>query len=855
MLALCLTFSPAAAQQPTGAAALGDLVEGLGVNTRVLMIGAHPDDEDTNLIAWLARGRHVETAYLSLTRGEGGQNLIGDELGVALGQIRTEELLAARRVDGGHQYFTRALDFGFSKTYAETAERWPKAVILRDVVSIIREFRPQVIVSVWTGTPADGHGHHQYAGVIAREAFIAAADPSYRTPGQAPWAAAKFYRSARGQPASAGTVKFNVGEYDALLGRSYAELAAISRSQHLSQGMGMVSPLGAVIDAVRLDTSRVGLTAATDTALFAGIDTSWARFADVERAKRPYLDSMLVEIRRLHDESRLARPDAMVPGLARVVHLANYAGGLNCHAYPLAACNADADYGLAIQATYERASRALLLAAGVSVDAYASRERVAAGDSVDVTVALYNRGRRPVAMTYVQVNVDTASTPLLLDTVGVAPDSTRRITRRAAVPSQTTPWWLDHGIDTVFSIYEFPPASRTAGVPAEMLRGEDRLQWSGAHAIVSVAGTSVEVNAPIVYRFGDPAFGERRRPLAGVPAISTRLESSVEYARANAPFDRDIRVEVASAWSRPDTVRVELTLPPGLRTDSAARLVVLPAFGKTSVVYRVRGTLAPGAYGITASATDRTGSYYQGYTDVLYDHINPVRFYQPPAIRLEAVDVKVPANTHVAYLRGVGDNVPAMLEQLGLRVTAVSPEAIATLDPALYSALVIGPRAFEASDAARAAMPSVIGFARRGGTVVEQYQQIANQPGVLPYPVTLARPADRVTDEKAAVSVLRPDDRLLNQPNQISARDFVDWVQERALYMPGTFAPQWNALLRMKDPGEPTNDAAILVAPVGKGTFVYTTLSFFRQLPAGNPGAARLFVNLLSAGQRTIPNP
>jgi LmbE family N-acetylglucosaminyl deacetylase len=854
---LFLASSVAAAQQPMGAAALGDLVESLGVNTRVLMIGAHPDDEDTNLIAWLARRKHVETAYLSLTRGEGGQNLIGDELGVALGQIRTEELLAARRVDGGHQYFTRALDFGFSKTYAETAERWPKAMILRDVVSVIREFRPQVIVSVWTGTPADGHGHHQYAGVIAREAFIAAADSSFQTPGQAPWAAAKFYRSARGQAAAAGTVKFNVGEFDPLIGRSYAEIAAISRSQHLSQGMGMVSPLGTVVDAVRLDTSRVGLTWATDTSLFGGIDTTWARFANVEPAKRPYLDSMLVAIRRLQGEAGLAHPDAMVPGLGRIVHLADYAGGLNCHTSPLAACNADADYGLAIQSTRDRASRALLLAAGVSVDAYAPREKVAAGDSVDVTVALYNRGSRRVAISSVQTKIDTAWTPVLIDSIRVAPDSTARVTKRVLVPNQATSWWLTHGVDSAFSVYNFRQSTGSSAgrAPAEMLVGEDRLRWSGINAIVSIDGTRVEYTGPIVYRFGDPAFGERRRPLAGVPPISIHVESAVEYARANTPFDRDIRVEVSSAWSRPDTVRVELALPAGLRADSAMRRVSLPAFGKASVVYRVRGTLEPGSYRISASAADRAGSYDQGYADVLYDHINPVRFYQTPAIRLEAVDVQVPANTHVAYLRGVGDNVQRMLEQLGLQVTAVSPEMVATLDPAMYSALVIGPRAFEASDAARAATPSVVGFARRGGTVVEQYQQIANQPGVLPYPVTLARPADRVTDETAAVSVLRPNDRVLNQPNRITMGDFADWVQERALYMPATFAAQWNALLRMKDPGEQPNDGAILVAPVGKGTFVYTTLSFFRQLPAGNPGAARLFVNLLSAGQRTIPIP
>jgi hypothetical protein len=336
--------------------------------------------------------------------------------------------------------------------------------------------------------------------------------------------------------------------------------------------------------------------------------------------------------------------------------------------------------------------------------------------------------------------------------------------------------------------------------------------------------------------------------MVGVPRITTVFQSAVEYIRANVPVDRGVRVEVTSAWSKPDTLNVQLGLPPGLRADSTTLRVVLPPYGKTSVFFRIRGTVKQDAYKVFARAVNRSGVYQQGFIDVLYDHIDPVRYYQPPEIYLSAVDVKIPANLQVAYLRGVGDNVQRMLEQLDVKVKSIVPEALPTLDPAAYTTLVIGPRAFEANDALIAAGPFIREFTRRGGTVVTQYQQTANQPGVLPFPVSLSRPADRVTDEKAEVTFVTPNHRVVTLPNRITAEDFANWGQERGLYMPRTFDDRYKAMFEMHDPGEPANYGAVLVAPLGKGTFVYSTLSFFRQLPGGNPGAARLFVNLLSAG-------
>src|SRR5690242_6372623 len=308
-IATLLVVSSRATAQRAGAAELGELIRGLSVNTRVLVIAAHPDDEDTQLITWLARGRQVETAYLSLTRGDGGQNIIGNELGEALGAIRTEELLAARRIDGGHQYFTRAYDFGFSKSAEETYKHWPKDSILRDVVSVVRDFRPHVIIAMFTGTPRDGHGHHQVSGLLAREAFDLSGDsvrmPSSVTHDRAPWTPLKFYRSSRFGGES--TYRFDVGEYSPLRGASYAEIAADSRSQHKSQAQGTLRRKGVIMDGVRLEASRVStvVPGMTEKSLFDGIDTTWARVeGEAAASARAVVDSIplaIATVQRAYD--------------------------------------------------------------------------------------------------------------------------------------------------------------------------------------------------------------------------------------------------------------------------------------------------------------------------------------------------------------------------------------------------------------------------------------------------------------------------------------------------------------------------------------------------------------------------
>ena len=842
--------------QERGATVLGESVAGLDVTARVLLIGAHPDDEDTQLLTWLARGRQVETGYLSLTRGDGGQNLIGNELGVLLGMIRTEELLAARRLDGGRQFFTRAYDFGFSKTAEETYKHWPKDLLLRDVVTVVRAFRPQAIVAVFSGTPRDGHGHHQVSAILAREAFDAAADtvrfPPSTTLGLGAWSPSKFYRAQRFNPTDA-TVSFNVGELSRLRGRTYAEIASESRSQHLSQGFGVLQRRGTSLDYLKLEESRVSAALTRETSPLDDIASDWSRFraVNITRRTRAALDSLPGAIADVRRVEKLTAPDAMVPALARVTQLLTTArSALPCSRGGIVACpGAMGDLAVTLETIESRARTGLLAASGVLVEATAPRERLAVRDTLPVTISVYNQGRTDVTF--------EGASAWTLDSFGplpsgaptvIVPDSTGRITVPVVAGSASVPWWLALGRrGDVFTM----PASGTSA--AENLAiGEDRVADTHSRAHLRIAGVPVVVDAgPVVYRFADPAKGEQRRPVSAVPGVSVLFDSEVEYTRANVPFDRTYHVRLHNASAAARRVSVALSVPKPLTVDSLVRRVAMEPFSDVILVFRVRGVLPKGRHLISATATSGDETFVFGYVPLHYDHLRPLRFYRAASVQVEAVEAALPPKTMVAYIRGVGDNVATMLGQLGLKVTLVTAGELADIDLSKFGSVVVGPRAFAASPALASQARRLQEFARAGGTVVVQYGQSEIQaPGILPYPVTLQRTAERVTDETAPVTVLAPGSTLLSAPNRITTADFADWVQERSTYMPTTADPHYQRLLEMHDPGEPANENAVLVAPLGKGAYVYTTLALFRQLPSGVPGAARIFLNLIAADGR-----
>ncbi len=729
---------PAVAQE-RGIVASSEARAAAGVHTRVLVIGAHPDDEDTQLIAWLARGHRAETAYLSLTRGDGGQNLIGNELGEALGVIRTEELLAARRIDGAHQYFTRAYDFGFSKTAAESFSHWPRDSVLGDMVKVVRGFKPQIIVSVFSGTPRDGHGQHQVAGILSREVYDAAAD-TVRFPRStfgAPWTVLKFYRGARFSPET-GTLAVNVGEYDPILGLTYAEIAAESRSQHKSQGFGTAPRRGAAMDYLAREATRVNAStpAQAEKSMFAGIDTT----RDVTQA----------------DRDRIALADA-----------------------------------------------------GADVEAIAERPRVALGDSVPVRVAVYRRGV-----------VDSAS----LRTVYVHGD---RLTQ---------PYWLAR-----------PRIGDLFAFASDSISDDARERKGWLPVAVNLPGhPAITVRTPVIYRYADPVRGEIERPLATAPGVSVAFARDVELARAGVPLDRTFRLTLRSSWPTKHTVRVGLSVPSGLVADSTERAIELDAGATRTVSFRVTGKLTEGEHTVRVVVLDGARRDSVGFIPIEYDHITPERIYRPASIAIQAVNLSMPEHVRVGYIQGVGDNVANALSDLGIPVLQVDPSTLPTADLSRFTTIVVGPRAYQASQALVDNNAYLLNYARRGGNLVVQYgQNEMQQPGMMPYSITLSRPAARVTDENAPVTVLAPRNPVLDSPNRITGDDFRGWVQERATYMPSAFDPHYTSALEMSDPGEAPNRAALLTTPLGKGQYSYVTLALFRQLPAAVSGAARIFANLL----------
>jgi LmbE family N-acetylglucosaminyl deacetylase len=730
---------------------------------RVLWIGAHPDDEDTNLIAWLARGRRVETAYLSLTRGDGGQNLIGNELGEALGVIRTEELLAARRIDGAHQYFARGYDFGFSKTADETRKHWPQDSLLNDVMTVMRAYKPHIVITTFSGTPRDGHGQHQISAIVARQAYDMAADTArfpVKTFG-APWTPLKFYRLARFSPQDR-TISINVGEYDPYLGLSYQEIAADSRSQHKSQGEGTLRRKGVVWDYLTREDSRVPAPPAKEEkSIFAGLDTT----------------------RLLVQEGRVTRPELPAP---------------------------------------------------IALEAIADRQTLALGDSAKLAMVIYNRGRVPIRVT-------GAKSGDVVDARIVLPDSAFRWTEWYHGSEITQPWWLSQ------------PRNGDLFTPRITGISEDERERQGwAHLSVRPEGGSVvEVATPIVYHYVDRVRGDVQRSLIVAPGISVTLDQAIEMVRANVASNQLVKATLRSALSDSSPVTVTLSLPRGLSADSLARTIVMAPGATRTLTFKVRGALPRGTHQITATASAKGKSYQTGYVPIEYPHINPQRMYRPSTISVNAVDVALPARLNVAYVPGVGDNVAPVLQQLGVPLTIVDADDLPQTDLSRFTAIVVGPRAYQSSGSLQDNNDYLLSYVRNGGRLVVQYGQGEMQrPGIMPYPITLSQRAERVTDENAPVTFTDPQSPLLNAPNKITQDDFKGWVQERATYMPSTFDSHWHTMLAMNDPGEQPNRAAILAAPYGHGTYIYVPLALFRQLPAGVSGGARIFANLL--GGNTI---
>lgn len=769
----------------------------LGHNKRVLLIGAHPDDEDTDLITVLVRGEGAETAYLSLNRGEGGQNLIGPELGEALGVLRTEELLSARSLDGGRQYFTRAYDFGYSKSLEDTWAQWPRDSVLKDVVRVIREFRPQIIVSVFSGTSSDGHGQHQAAGWAAHEGFAAAADSTRfpelaREERLAPWRADKLYLAARFTPAPRMDTIYT-GGLDAAVGKSYHQIAMESRSRHRSQDMGSLQTLGPASTRIALVTDRTGRGAGSG--MWAGVDTT-------------------------------------LP--------AGSSGGW---------------WATQLRYTNELVANQR----GIVLDAVASRADILPGESTEVTLTLWNAGDSAVTAT-----LRLEGLPGLRPgtAVTVAPGQVGTVVDTVRIPASasTDPYYLR--LPRRGAMYDWgtaPEATRAASPPLL--------------TAVADLGNRFQLSREVSYRWRDPAYGERRDRLVVVPRVGVRLDRAMIVWPLGSREPRTVNVTIRHAADDTTSGMVRLEVPAGWTPPPAQPFRLSRNGEEASFAFRIEPppSATPGSFEVRAFAVAGDGTRYTESVEIIsYPHIARRGMNRPAVGTIRLMDIATPPLTAIGYVRGAADAVPEALLGLGVPVVELSPDSLARGDLSRFDAVIIGSRAYETVPAVREFNARLLNYAQGGGLLLVQYQQYDYFRGAFaPFPLAIggqslgdllsgtgtrvtrsstgARDShDRVADENAPVRIVDPSSPVVQAPNRLTNADWEGWVQERGLYFAREWAPEYRPVLEMHDPGEPPLEGGLLVAPVGKGTYVYTGLSFYRELPAGVPGAYRLFMNLLA---------
>ncbi|HEX9610676.1 MAG TPA: PIG-L family deacetylase [Gemmatimonadales bacterium] len=787
-----------------GVAALADVLEQLGANKRVLVIGAHPDDENTQLLTLLARGWGAQAAYLSLTRGEGGQNLIGPELGTELGIIRTEELLAARELDGGRQFFTRAYDYGFSRSVDEAFRFWPRDSLLKDVLDVVRRFRPQILVSIFSGTPNDGHGQHQAAGLLARQAYEVLKDSA--------WGPVKLYRSARSDT-TGPILSLAAGDLDRVSGQSYYQIAMASRSRHRSQDMGQLQLPGArTIELTLLATRRGG-----EVAFWSGVDTLLA-------GKARYV--------ALIDSARTAlnpwRPGDVLPFLTRALR----------------------ELGAEPGEQRRRLEQAIAISAGAVLDAVADDDIVTEGQRLQVEVTAWNAGATDLQLESADLlapsgweiqRLDLAASPVARGTL-----ATRRFAVQVPRGAQRSqPYFLRRPL--IGALYDWTAAAAEwRGLPFEPPPLEARVR-------LRVAGETITLTREVVYRYRDQARGEIRRPIAVTGEFDLRLEPALLVWPLPAVSPRRFTATVTNRTRRAATIRVAVSAPAGWQAV-AAETLTFSREDETrtfNVGLVPSGGLRAGRYTLAAAATGSDGRPSSGTLRLIdYPHIRPRALTEPSNAEIRAASIALPPVTRVGYVRGAADRVPEALRALGIPLEVLSGDSLARGDLARYDAIVIGSRAYEVDPALVAQNDRVLDYARAGGLVIVQYQQYDFiQGNFAPFRLTIARPHDRVTDENAPVTALLPGHPVFRVPNAIGPGDWQGWVQERGLY----FAHDWDStyvpLVETRDPGREPLRGGLLIAPLGRGTYVYTGLSFFRQLPAGVVGAYCLFANLLALSQ------
>ena len=821
---LFLLLPVTAGAQSVSAVQLYQAIQKLNVLGSVLYIAAHPDDENTRLIAYLSNDRLYRTGYLSLTRGDGGQNLIGEEQGIALGMIRTQELLAARRIDGGEQFFTRAYDFGYSKTPKETFEKWDREAILSDVVWVIRRFRPDVIIARFPTTGEGGHGHHTASAILAQEAFEAAADPNkfkkqlvYVTPWRATRLLWNTFNFGGNNTTREDQFKVDVGGYNPLIGKSYGEVAAESRSQHKSQGFGVPASRG---EAFEFFKTLQGDAPQTD--LMDGVKTDWQRVSGGMLVKQT-IDSIL----RTFD---FKNPQLSLRGLLRLREqmmqiLPN-------------------EYWKTQK--IKELQAILLPLSGIYAEAFSAQPIAVQGDSVKLTVSLVNR--MGVSCRLQGLRIEQKETKV--DTT-LAANRSWTVTYTLPVSKDkplTQPYWLrapmQEGYFTVSDQLQIGEAEDRAAMVCDLS--------------LQLEGQSLHFELPVRYKFTDPVKGELYWPLVISPAVMVQPADPVVLAVPSVS---------GAAGGYEYSVKLS-TLVPGKKVkakgefEKSGKLLfgqgVNPQFDSLLLDKKDQPVnsryLFPTAEGgkVNVTVTDQAATTYSQYrVDVRHDHIPALSYFMPASFLLQKIDLKI-RGRKIGFIEGAGDKTAEALVRMGYEVVILREKDIVSSALQQYDAIITGVRAYNTHEWLNRVHSALMYYVEQGGNLIVQYNT-SNQIGPVkaqigPYPFTISR--NRITDENAAVVFTDSSHAVFNFPNRLGPSDFKEWVQERSIYHAAAGAAGYQYLLRMQDPGEKPDEGSLLVGRYGKGWFTYTGLALFRQLPAGVEGAYRLLANLIALNQQ-----
>jgi LmbE family N-acetylglucosaminyl deacetylase len=779
----------------------------------VLYLAAHPDDENTRLLAWLVNDQHINTAYLSLTRGDGGQNILGTEQGAALGLIRTHELLEARKLDGAGQYFSRAIDFGFSKNYDETFKHWDKDRLTGDVVWIYRKFRPDVVICRFPPNANAGHGQHAASAILAEEAYKVSGDKS-KYPEQLQYYKAwqpkrvlfNSFRFGDRNTTSEDQFKLAVGQYSAGIGMGYGELAGISRSIHRSQGAGTPSTPG-----IQTEYFKLVAGDSLSASLFDGIDITWGR------VDRPEIGDKIEQILKRY---QFNNPEKSLPALLELRKEIETVKNKYWRTQKL-----------------QELDQVILHCSGLMLEAYTAQAEATRGSKLPFTLRVISRSGVPVQISNIQWPDADSSTSIVLKR-----DTLLSFTHTVKIPDSaayTEPYWM-----------KYP--NTNAGqfnIPNDTVLGYPQTPNTlNANVAVTIGDLTFTIPVPLSFKKLDPTHGDVIQQLRIVPDASIDFTTGLIIVQPDGSVETEVRIHPFKdmdsvslmVYSERMTYFIKkLNLKKGIDT------VVKATFNSD---YLKRTNTDSGDFYLYAGLAGK--NLYNNRTQhvIQYEHLPTLQYFTTAYTKVLKRNWKSTAK-RIGYIEGAGDHVASILRLAGLQVDILKAEDITTEKLKKYDAVLTGIRAINTEKRMNYWMHVLLQYVQNGGTLVMQYNTLQDMAtaNIGPYPITLS--SQRVTEEDAVITFLQPGHKILNSPNKITQEDLKDWVQERGLYFPSKWDSKYTPLFKINDTGEQPLEGGTLYAQYGKGHYVYTPLAFFRQLPAGNKGAIRLLINMLNVGK------